>query len=141
MEAATWFCSWKRDWQRRRPRLKKTQQQSKKPFFQKVNVFLKLLHPRVRVHSFRLLCPCVDQHCLSGQSGLHTSLGDHVPAPVVGPLRIHRPQLLVALSDAVPRPQLVAEAFALLCQDVDLFHRAATDGASVVAFGDRAEPG
>lgn len=106
-----------------------------------MNVFLEQLNPRERVRSSLLLCPCVDQHCLSGQSGLHPSLGDHVPAPIVSPLWIHRLQLLVALNDAVQRPQLVAKAFTLLRQDVDLFNRGAINGTSTVAVGDRGEPG
>lgn len=93
-------------------------------------------NPRVRVHSFLLLCPCVDQHCLSGQSSFHPSLRDHVPAPIVSPLWIHRLQLLVALNNAVQSPQLVAKAFTLLRQDVDLFNRSAINGTSTVTVGD-----
>lgn len=83
-----------------------------------------------------MFCPCVDQDCLSSQSSFHTSLRYHVATPIVGPLRIHCPQLLVALNDAVQSPHLVTKAFPLLSQDVDLFNAGAGDRTSTAAVGD-----
>lgn len=91
-------------------------------------------------HSFLLLCPCVDQHCLSSEPSLHPSFGYHILSPIICPVRVHHPQLLVALNYAVQTPQLVAKAFTLLSQDVGLFNRCAPDGTRTAAVG-VGEPG
>lgn len=92
-------------------------------------------------HSFLLLCPCVEQHRLSSQAGFHSSLRNHVLVPVISSLRVHRPQLQVAVSYAVQTPQLVAQAFTLLSQDVNLFDCCATVRTRTAAVSGEGEPG
>ncbi|TNN80411.1 hypothetical protein EYF80_009435 [Liparis tanakae] len=88
-----------------------------------------------------LLRPRVEQHRPPSQPGLHPSLRNHVLGPVAGPLRVHRPQLLVAPSYAVQTPQLVAQALALLRQDENLSDRRAAHGTRRAAVSGEVEPG
>lgn len=92
-------------------------------------------------HLLLLLRPSVEHHHPSSQPGLHPPQRDHILGPVVRSLRVHRPQLLVALSDAVQTPQLVAQAFTLLSQDVDLFERRITGGTRSAVVHGGVEPG
>ena len=88
-----------------------------------------------------LLCPRVQQHRLPSQPSLHVSTGNHIPAPVTGSVRVHRPQLLVALSHAVQAPQLVAQALTLLSQDVNLSEPSAGDWTQGTGVAGQVKPG
>lgn len=59
---------------------------------------------------------------------------------IVRLLGVHTLQLLVALSHAVPAPQLVAQAFALLSQDVNLFDCRGGDWTRRAAVSGEAKP-
>lgn len=92
-------------------------------------------------HSLLFLGPCVEQHRLSSQSGLHASLRNDVRGPIVCSPRVQCLQLLVALSHTVHTPQLVAQAFTLLSQDVNLFDCCVTDRTGKAAVHGEVEPG
>lgn len=81
----------------------------------------------------------MQQHRLSSQPGLHSSLRQHVSRPVARPLRVHGLQLLVAAGHAVQTPQLVVQTLTLLGQDVSVFERGAADRTGA-AVGGEEEP-
>lgn len=92
-------------------------------------------------HSFPPLCLCVEQHCLPSQPSFHPSLRYNILASIISSLWIHHPQLPVALCQAVQTPQLVAQAFTLLRQDVNLLSCCTTNWARTTAVGNEREPG
>lgn len=83
----------------------------------------------------------MEQYGLSSQPSFHPSFRNDVRGPIVGSLRVHGPQLLIALSDPLHTPQLVAQAFTLLGQNVNISDCLAPDRTRRAAVDGEVQPG
>lgn len=82
----------------------------------------------------------VEQHRPSSQTSFHPSFRNDIPGPVVDSLRVHALQLLIALNNTVEAPQLVAQTFTLLGEDVGLPESRVASWTRRTAAGGEVEP-